>query len=1025
MRIPPNRGPDLNPSSARTKHVRAVVCTYVRADVRAGVRAGVRALDRAGRTGRSALLGAVLLLLAPLSVFAQAAGTVSGRITDAESGEPIVAAQVSIEGTAFGRTTGDDGQYIITNVPAGTQTIIVRRVGYSRSTRSVVITSGATVTANFALEKSTVSLAGVVITATGEERRKEIGNAVSTLGSTDFERGGVANTQQILQGRSTGVTVLGNSGQPGAGGTIRLRGVNSITQGNRPLIYVDGVRIFNGNTPTGVSSRQSISPLNDIAASDIDRVEIVKGPAATTLYGTEASGGVIQIFTKRGREGPAVWTLDVAGGINRMGKFGPRGDPTGMFLKQCRGPNLVDFKGIPFEDATCPASGSWLQDGGIGRTSLAVRGATGGVNYAVSGNYELEEGVLRVGSQRAGGLRANLGFTPAKNLTLSINSSYQRVNNAMVSDGNSSDAFLLAVSRGPGSNFKGGVCSTPSMICVVNDTIFSKSNTIAGNHFITGGTAIWAPTSKLTNRLSVGFDYNNTDLRSINPFGYLRTPTGQYFQTLWSRSLISFDLVSTYRTTIGQSITSATSAGGQLFDSRLNSTDLQADNFAGPGTPTLVTGSLRQITDVDEQRVINAGFFAQQVVGWRDLLFITGGVRVDGNSAFGSGFGLQTYPKLSGSYVISDEDFWPFKWMETLKLRAAVGSSGKAPSAFDATRTWNPVAAEGGQPAFTPGRLGNPNLGPERTRETEGGFDASLFANRLAVVLTAFKARTEDAIINVAYPPSQGFSSNQPENVGVLASSGLEVQVVGNFQPTRWMEISPRLQYTKTKSEAVDLGGSVITVENLSRTFVKEGLPVPAYIGNKVRNPNEFADPIIDTAQFLGATFPDKIINPSLSITLFNRLSFEGVGEFQRGGHLLNGTGYQNAGTKIWQPCYDAQRALTAAAAGDNSLLATVNARDRARCAIVTAQRDYSYWVESADFFKLRSLSVSYEVPSRFVPGMRSVTVQAAGRNLFVDTKYTGSDPELADQRTNRFSRRDYYQFPPYRTFLFSVRTTF
>ena len=154
-------------------------------------------------------------------------------------------------------------------------------------------------------------------------------------------------------------------------------------------------------------------------------------------------------------------------------------------------------------------------------------------------------------------------------------------------------------------------------------------------------------------------------------------------------------------------------------------------------------------------------------------------------------------------------------------------------------------------------------------------------------------------------------------------------------------------------------------------------------------------------------------------------MSIEAIGEFQRGGHLLNANGFQNAGLGIWQPCFTAQRALRAAAAGDASALAGVNAGDRARCAIVAAQRDYSYWVESSDFFKLRSLSVSYDVPKRFTRGARNTTVSFAGRNLFVNTKYSGSDPEVADQRTSTFSRRDYYNFPPYRTFLFSVRTGF
>ncbi len=959
------------------------------------------------------------------SIAAQSTGTIAGRILDADNGQPIVAAQVTIAGTQLGRATGDDGRFSISGVSSGSVTVTVRRIGYMQQTRTVSVTAGGTVTVDLSLAKSSVSLTGVVVTATGEERKKEVGNAVTSVDASQFAKGGVANTQQILQGRSTGVTVLGNSGQPGAGGSIRLRGVNSITQGNRPLIYVDGVRIFNGNSPTGVSSRQSVSPLNDIAASDIDRIEVVKGPAATTLYGTEASGGVIQIFTKRGRDGAARWTAEASGGFNSIGQFGPKSDPTGLFLKQCRGPGLVNIDGVAFEDATCPESGSWFQKGSVSRYSLGVRGAGSGINYSISGNLENEYGVVRVGNNKTGGLRANIGFTPRKDLVIALNSSYQKRATAMISDGNSADAFLLNVSRGPGSNFKGTGCSNATITCVLNDTIFSKANTIGNDHFITGGTVTWTPITQLSNRLSVGFDYNNSDIKTVNPFGYLRTPTGQYFQTLWNRSLISVDYASTWKQSIGKSFSSATSVGGQLFDSRLNSTDLQADNFAGPGTPTLISGSLRQITDVNAQRVINAGFFGQQQLGWRDLLFVTAGVRVDGNSAFGKSFGLQTYPKLSASYVLSDESFWPAKFVETLKLRAAVGESGKAPGAFDATRTWNPIAAEGGLSGFTPGQLGNPNLGPERTRETEGGFDASMFNGRLGVVMTYFKARTSDALINVSYPPSQGFSANQPENVGVLESTGLELQLTSTVHPTRWAELSGRIQYTSVKSKAVDLGGRVLTLDALARSYVKEGLPVPAYMGFKVRNAGEVATPIVDTLQYLGATFPTQIINPSLTLTLFKNLSLDAVGEWQLGGHLLNGTAFQNSGLQIWQPCFTAQRALKAAAAGNAAALATVNAGDRIKCSITAAERDYSYFVESSDFFKLRSVSMSYELPTSISHLSRPMTLQLTGRNLLTRTNYTGSDPENADQRTSTFYRRDYYNFPPYRTFLLSVRTSF
>ncbi len=971
------------------------------------------------------LAGPAIILLPAASIAAQATGTVAGRITDAENGQPIVAAQVTIAGTQIGRATGDDGRFSLTGIKAGIVTVTVRRIGYAQQTRTITVGQSGTVTVDVALAKSSVSLTGVVVTALGEERKKEVGNSVSTVDAGQFDKGGVANTQQILQGRSTGVTVLGNSGQPGAGGTIRLRGVNSITQGNRPLIYVDGVRIFNGNSPTGVSSRQSVSPLNDIAASDIDRIEVVKGPAATTLYGTEASGGVIQIFTKRGRDGAARWNLEASGGLNSIGRYGPQSDPTGLFLKQCRGPNLVNIDGVPFEDPTCPSSGSWFQEGSVSRYSLGVRGAGGGINYALSGNFENEYGVVRVGNNKTGGIRANIGFTPRKDLVISLNTSYQKRGTAMISDGNSADAFLLNVSRGPGSNFKGTGCSNTTVTCVLNDTIFSKANTIGNDHFITGGTMTWTPVTQLSNRLSVGLDYNNSDIRTVNPFGYLRTPTGQYFQTLWNRTLISVDYSSTWKQSLGKRFSSSTSIGGQLFDSRINSTDLQADNFAGPGEPTLISGSLRQITDVTSQRVINAGYFVQQQIGWRDLLFVTAGLRVDGNSAFGKSFGLQQYPKLSASYVMSDESWFPTKFIETLKLRAAVGESGKAPGAFDATRTWNPVAAEGGQSAFTPGQLGNPNLGPERTRETEGGIDASFLNGRVGLVVTAFKARTSDALINVAFPPSQGFSNNQPLNVGSLESTGLEVQLTSTLHPASWAELNLRAQYTNVKSKAVNLGGQLLTLDALARSYVKEGFPVPSYLGFKVRNASEFATPIVDTLQFLGATFPTQIINPSFTLTLFKRLNIDAVGEWQIGGHLLNGTAFQNSGLQIWQPCFATQRALKAAAAGNTTALATVTAGDRIKCTITASERDYSYFVESSDFFKLRSVSVSYELPRSISRTSRPTTIQLTGRNLFTSTSYSGSDPENADQRTSTFYRRDYYNFPPYRTFLFSVRTSF
>src|SRR5258705_780602 len=169
---------------------------------------------------------------------------------------------------------------------------------------------------------------------------------------------------------------------------------------------------------------------------------------------------------------------------------------------------------------------------------------------------------------------------------------------------------------------------------------------------------------------------------------------------------------------------------------------MTGNDFAGPGDPTLGSAARVVLGTVNRARVVNAGLFLQQMFGWRDRLFVTGGLRVDGNSAFGSGFGLQSYPKLSTAYVLSEEPFWPKQVISTMKLRAAIGESGKAPGAFDAVRTWDPIAADEGKPGFTPAQVGNPNLGPERTREIELGFDPGAFDDRLSFAVTAFRART-------------------------------------------------------------------------------------------------------------------------------------------------------------------------------------------------------------------------------------------------------------------------------------------
>ena len=956
---------------------------------------------------------------------AQQSATITGTVVERGADKPLEAAQITIVGTRLGAQANAQGQFTIRGAPLGAQKVRAQFIGFEPQELTVTVTpQGVKVT--FQLTRAAFALSGVVVTATGEEKRRAVGSAMAVMDTLSIARTAASNPQQLLAAASTGVSVLANSGQPGAGSTLRLRGVNSVSQGNNPLIYVDGVRVFNGNGPVATGGGQQSSPLNDISPEDIDHIEIVKGPSATTLYGTEASGGVIQIFTKQGRSGAAQWTANIASGFNFQGHVGMKWDETGMWFNKCRGDLNVNGDGVRFEDLSCPADGSWVHDGPVQRNSLSVRGGTqGGTTYYVGGNWDDEKGTLPRSGLHNRGIRVNLGFVPAKGLTLAVNTSLANNSSQGFADGNSAGGAALNISRGTNSNYKTTGCTDATATCVNNADLFRSdviNNTV---HFIGGATLTYQPIEGFTNRFAFGFDNNNAEVNYVVPFANLRLPLGAIWQTLWRRQLITADYAGTYRKALNDKWSTSTSVGGQVFDSRLYSTSLESDNFSGPGYPTLISGSTRLINDVNSQRVINAGFFGQEMIGWRDILFVTAGVRVDGNSAFGKSFGLQTYPKISASYVISDENFWPRRWVPSLKLRAAIGSSGKAPGAFDAVRTWDPVAAENGKPAFAPNQLGNPDLGPERSTETELGFDLAAFDGRINLAVTNFRQETADALIPVIQAPSLGFSSSQLTNVGTLRNSGLEITLQGDLWRSNNLKVSGKLGMTTLHSEAVDVGGQTLTIFTNGRTYVKAGYPVPSYMGKRVTNPKEHATPVYATFDYIGSMFATRTYNPSLTINFLKRYTIEALGEWQFGGHNLNAVGYQNANLKVWRPCFAAQAALKKAAAGDSSALAPFTALDRARCTLNTSERDYSLWVESADFFKLRSLSFTYDVPTKFLPGSRNAALTISGRNLFKQTPYTGFDPESADKTDNTFGRRDYYTFGPYKTFLVSLRVGF
>jgi hypothetical protein len=511
------------------------------------------------------------------------------------------------------------------------------------------------------------------------------------------------------------------------------------------------------------------------------------------------------------------------------------------------------------------------------------------------------------------------------------------------------------------------------------------------------------------------------------------------------------DYAGTFRNNFSESIASTFSWGGQIFRDRHRWTEIDVENFAGPGEPTLESGAELTYRADEPFSETNAGFFFQEQLGFSDRLFIIAGLRVDGNSAFGENFGLQPYPKVSMAYVLSDHTFWP-TWFETFKLRGAVGESGKAPGAFDKVRSWNPVSGDDGQPGFTPNDIGNPDIGPERTREIEAGFDASILEGRVGLEFTAFTATTFDALVPIDYPPSSGFTAARTENVGEIKSEGLEFGLTANLLRTDNLNWQVRFNGSLLRSETIDIDGDGQTGPCTAEvdlpdaytglnSYIRECYEYPMYFGTRLLNPDAIGAPqtVEDTA--IGRVYPNKILGVGTNLTVFRNLTLDGLLEFQGGHHVQNYTGYQSARRGSWFPCYGVQDKIIAFMKGDANALNDVKNIDRARCAVSSRPQgggevpgfDTGFWTEEGDFIKLRQVALTYQLPANLFGFAKTASVTLAGRNLFTITDYTGADPEGSDgsdQLGNQlsggeFGRRDYYQLPSMRTFSLTARVTF
>jgi TonB-linked SusC/RagA family outer membrane protein len=974
-------------------------------------------------TGRQLAWLPVLLLALGMLALDQAPahaqqGTVAGVVIAETSLRPLAGAQVTVEGTQRGTIADASGRFVIPGLTGTEVTLRVTMLGFRAVTRAVRVGDA---NVRIALAESAVELDEVVVTGVaGGTQRRAIGNVVSQIRAADVvETAPVSNVQSLINARAPGVVITPGTGMVGSGSRIRIRGASSFSLSNQPLIYVDGVRVDNAfDTGHSVQAFGSgvISRLNDFNPRDIESIEIIKGPAAATLYGTEASNGVIQIITKRGTAGTTSMNFTVRQGANWFANSESR-VPTNFW----RNPATNEIESINLAQTEAARGTPIWRTGHLQSYSLSLSGGVESVRYYLAGDWDREEGAERDNmAQKASG-RASITITPYRTLDLVGNLGYIQGRTDLSCEAGcggttwasyfSTPQHAQVSAAGVPDRRRGARSLTPEAYWGIWDRFQNLSRT-TGSVQATHRPAEW-----FTQRVTFGIDEVREDNQTIAEFTPLyrewQSGAGGKDVTRRDASNNTLDYNATVSVPVVPGLTSNTTFGAQMY--RRSWRIASASGSGYPLAGLRVINAAATTTGGDSILVnTTVGVFGQQQFGWQDRLFVTLGLRADDNSAFGEEFSLVYYPKASATWVVSEEPFWTMPFLNTLRLRTAFGYTGQQPGAFDALPTWASVAGPGDVATVTPANIGNPTLGPERASELEVGFDAGFLQDRLGLELTYYNSRTRDAILLQAMAPSLGFANARFINVGELQNRGVELLLRGQPVTTPNLTWDMTFSFSRNRSEVADLGGQQSIIADPAFGIEhRVGMPVGGWYHRRVVSADFDAQGRVNRASmmcddgqggtvtcytilpggaigvasapavFLGHSSPQNEGAVSSTFTLFNRLRLYGLVDFK--------TGY-----KKWDHVTRVRCSLNNICEENVDPLRFVGSDPARLAAFQTGDVFGAEYIRDASFTKLREVSATYSLPTNLAArvGASRASINVAARNLYTWTDWTGMEPE-------------------------------
>ncbi|MDF2188116.1 TonB-dependent receptor [Paraflavitalea sp. CAU 1676] len=976
---------------------------------------------------KTRLLLVILVLLGAMNVIAQNK-QVSGKVLSPDN-KPLAGVTVQIKNANLFTTTADDGSFTLQTT---NDRVVLRfsMVGFLQ--QELTVNAGSPVTVS--LKEEVKDLADVVVVGYGTQRKTDLTGAVSSMRGDKLREMPVVSVEQAMQGRMPGVQVQQTSGQPGAGISIRVRGVSSIAGGNEPLYVIDGLPQFNDDV-RGANGLATINP------SDIESIEVLKDASATAIYGSRGANGVVMVTTKSGKAGQPRIVLESSFGLQQVRKK----------LEMMNSTEYVDFakryyvnsgQAAPAELAnfTPTISTDWQDEvfrtAPLLNTSLSVSGGTDKGRYYISGGYTDQQGIVLNSGYKRGSIRVNLDNKLSDHFSIQTRFTVSRA----IQNG-----FSPAVgdnTRNFGKSGIGSVLRSISTVGIQNaDGTYTDTSPFGFNGIdvenpvavakevldrntttrIQGGIDIrWTIAKGLTNtaRISGDFYHIRRDLyfprilpRLGNNIG--SAELGQYDKT----SALAEDFLE-YKHSFGKDLTMEAIGGVSFQRDRYNQTDLAASGFGSDDLKNYNFSSAntvsKPLTDVTENTIISA--FGRVRFNLKDKYLLAASIRRDGASVFAENNKYGVFPSVSAAWRVSGEEFMErFGWLSNLKLRASWGQAGnpaiKPYQSLLLGKTVNTGQGAGsGLAVGVAPTFPNPNLKWETTAQTNIGVDLGLLSDRFRFTFDYYIKKTTDLLALVQLPPSAGVGSGIGtgpgqiiDNVGEVENKGWELSLGANIINSEDWTLSVDLNFSQNKNKVTKTkdnkdiptiaGGNDASGSN---SIIRAGQPLSAFLGPRFLGLDKDGIPLHENLngdkdnngrdiinaldnQILGSPYPDLYygISPTLR---YKKLSFSMIWAGVSGS-LINNVALFELTTPVISNQFNKLKAANEFYPKPSLLAGNAHLRS-------------SRFMEKADFFRMRNIRLDYtfNLNSRAI---KSLNVYVSGQNLITITDYSGFDPEV------------------------------